>query len=74
MLMFITTDENMKNFNFELNEFLEQTENTCIIRTADLLNTMLFMQEHWWRLRELTPDDEWEIEYNILTFYKPKNE
>lgn len=62
----------MRDFNFELNEFLEQTKNTCIIRTADLLNTMLFMQEHWWRLWELTPDDQDGIEYNILTYYKPK--
>ena len=69
---FITETENMRNFNFELNEFLEQTENTCIIRTSDLLNTMLFMQENWWKLWELTPDDQdWE-EYNILTYYKPK--
>jgi hypothetical protein len=27
-----------------------------------------------WRLWELLPDDEWEFEFNILTFYKQKHE
>ena len=70
--MFITDDESMRDFNMDLVEVIEQTDNTCMIRTADLLPTLLFMQECWWRLYELLPDDEWEMEFNILTYYKPK--
>ena len=70
--MFITDDENMRDFNMDLVEVIEQTDNTMIIRTADLLPTLQFMQECWWRLYELLPDDEWEMEFNILTYYKPK--
>lgn len=70
--MFITDDENMRDFNMDLVEVIEQTDNTTVIRTADLLPTLIFMQECWWRLYELLPDDEWEMEFNILTYYKPK--
>lgn len=48
------------------------TERACIIRTSNLLPTLLFMQRAWRRLWELTPDDEEWMEYNILTYYKPK--
>lgn len=47
-------------------------EKVCILRTSNLLPTMLFMQKWWWRLWELTPDNEWDIEYNVLTYYRPK--
>lgn len=70
--MFITDDESMRDFNMDLVEVIEQTDNTTVIRTADLLPTLIFMQECWWRLYELLPDDEWEMEFNILTYYKPK--
>lgn len=70
--MFITDDESMRDFNMDLVEVIEQTDNTMIIRTADLLPTLIFMQWCWWRLYELLPDDEWEMEFNILTYYKPK--
>ena len=49
------------------------TERACIIRTSNLLPTLQFMQECWRRLWELLPDDEWEFEFNILTFYKLKS-
>lgn len=70
---FITETENMKNFNpMEDIETCMTTDNVCIIRTSNLLPTLLFMQEVWWKLYELTPDDEDWVEYNILTYYKPK--
>lgn len=63
----------MKNFNpiDDIETYLI-TERACIIRTADLLPTLQFMQECWWKLWELQADDEWNTEYNILTYYKPK--
>lgn len=62
----------MREFNMDMAEILTQTRDTLIVRTADLLPTLIFMQECWWRLYELLPDDEWEFEFNILTFYKQK--
>lgn len=72
MLIFITDDESMRDFNLDMVEILEETSNTLVVRTADLLPTLLFMQSIGWRLWELLPDDEWEMEFNILTYYKPK--
>lgn len=72
MLMFITDDESMRDFNLDMVEILEETSNTLVVRTADLLPTLLHLQMCWWRLYDLLPDDEWEFEFNILTFYKPK--
>ena len=54
-------------------DILSTTERTCTVRTSNLLPTLLFMQRAWWKLYELIPDDEWEFEFNILTFYKKKN-
>lgn len=71
--MFITDDENMRDFNMDMVEILSQTENTLIVRTADLIPTLQFMQSIGRKLWELTPDDEWEMEFNILTYYKCKN-
>ena len=71
-MTFIITDEDMRDFNMDNVELLEQTENTCIIRTFDLLPTLLFMQKHERKLWEMQPDDEDWIEYEILTYYKPK--
>lgn len=48
------------------------TEKLCIIRTSNLLPTLQFMQDGWWKLYDLQADDEWEMEFNILTYYKPK--
>lgn len=80
--MFITTDENMWRIDFnerypdfdaiEDIEILTQTKDLCVVRTGKLMPTLFFMQETWWRIWELTPDDEDWIEYNILTYYKPK--
>ena len=80
--MFITTDENMWRIDFRDNypdfdaiediEILTQTKDLCVIRTGKLIPTLFFMQETWWKIWELTPDDEDWIEYNILTYYKPK--
>lgn len=53
-------------------EKLSQTKDTIIVRTADLLHTLQYMQKCWRKLQELTPDDEEWTEYNILTYYKPK--
>lgn len=77
---FTTETENMKNFNerypdfdaFQDMDILAEKPSRCMIRTYKLLAVLLFMQEYWRRLFELLPDDEWQFEYNILTFYKPK--
>ena len=71
ILMFITTDENMKDSN-KKREKIQQTKDVCILRTAYLLYTLNYMQENWRKLLELIPDDEDGVEYNLLTFYKPK--
>lgn len=70
--MSITDDEDMRDFNLDMVEILEETSSTLVIRTADLLPTLLYLQMCGWRLWELLPDDECEFEYNVLTFYKPK--
>lgn len=70
--MSITEDEDMRDFSLDMVEILEETSNTLVIRTADLLPTLLHLQQCGWKLWELIPDDEWEFEFNILTFYKPK--
>lgn len=86
--MFITTDENMSKTDYELNlsndgfnpfediEVLSRWDNWCMISTRKLLPTMKFMQDAWWRIREIVADDEYvswvPIEKNILTYYKPK--
>ena len=70
--MSITEVEDMRDFNLDMVEILEETSNTLVIRTADLLPTLLHLQQCGWKLWELMPDDEWEFEFNILTFYKPK--
>ena len=54
-------------------EIITSHSNLMVIRTCDLLPTLLFMQNAWRRLRELIPDDQWDIEFNILTYYKCKN-
>ena len=71
--MSITEVEDMRDFNLDMVEILEETSNTLVIRTADLLPTLLHLQQCGWKLLELIPDDEWEFEFNILTFYKKKN-
>lgn len=71
--MSITEVEDMRDFNLDMVEILEETSNTLVIRTADLLPTLLHLQQCGWKLWELIPDDEWEFEFNILTFYKKKN-
>ena len=64
----------MTDFNpIEDIEMLTSLQNVCVVRTPKLIETLRFMQNCWWKIYELQPDDEWEIEYNILTFYKPKN-
>lgn len=70
--MSITDDDAMRNFSLDMIEILEETSNTLVIRTADLLPTLLHLQMCWRRLWDLLPDDELQFEYNILTFYKPK--
>lgn len=68
--MFIIEEVNMRDFNMDMVEVLEQTNNTIIIRTADLLPTLQFMQQCWRKLWDLLPDDEDWMEFNILTYYK----
>lgn len=70
--MSITDDDAMRDFNLDMVEILEETQNTLVIRTADLLPTLMHLQMCWWKLWELLPDDEWEFEFNILTLYRPK--
>ena len=62
----------MKDFNREKVEKLVVTKDTLVVRTPELLPTLQHMQECWRKLQELTPDDEEWMEYNILTYYKPK--
>jgi hypothetical protein len=72
--MFIIIEENMRDFNpLEDIEILCQTEDTFIVRTWKLIETLQFIQQAWWKLRQLIPDDEWESEFNILAYYKCKN-
>jgi hypothetical protein len=51
-------------------------QNRCIIRTWKLRPTLRFMQKAWWKIWDLTPDDEYiswvRFEKNILTYYKLK--
>jgi hypothetical protein len=56
--MSITDDEDMRDFNLDMVDILEETNNTLVIRTADLLPTLLHLQMCGWRLWELLPDDE----------------
>lgn len=83
--MSITEDDAMKDFNWrekytdfdpiEDIEPLAMQKNWCIIRTRALMPTLRFMQDAWWKIWELTPDDEYiswvKFETNILTYYKP---
>lgn len=77
---FIIETGNMKSFSekhpdfdvFQDMEILAEEPTWCIIRTYKLLETLMFMQENNWKLYDLLPDDEWDMEYNILTMYKPK--
>lgn len=62
----------MKDFNREKVEKLVVTKDTLVVRTAELLPTLQYMQECWRKLQGLIPDDEEWTEYNILTYYKPK--
>lgn len=71
-LMFISDDENMRDFSLDTIEILEESENTLVVRTSDLFPTLFHLQKCWWKLWELLPDDEDGVEYNILTYYKPK--
>lgn len=52
-------------------EVLVKQEKWCMIRTEKLLPTLQFMQEIWWRILELIPDDR-EVEWEILIYYKPR--
>lgn len=54
-------------------EILTSLSNLCTVRTAKLFPTLKFMQSLGWRIRELMPDDEDGVEYNILTFYKKES-
>lgn len=85
--MFITIDEDMTDFNWrekyddfeplEDIEVLAMQETWCSIRTWKLMPTLWFMQEAWWKIRELNSDDEYiswvKFEKNILTFYKKES-
>lgn len=57
-------------------EPLAMQEKWCVVRTRKLMPTLFFMQKAGWKIRELTPDDEYisgvKFEANILTYYKPK--
>lgn len=84
MLMSITTEDAMTNFNEKYPDFdpiediepLAIQENWCQVRTWKLMPTLWFMQNAGWKIWELVPDDEYiswvRLEYNILTYYKPK--
>lgn len=72
--MSITEAEDMKDFNaIDSIEVLAMQETWCIIRTNELLPTLQFMQQCWWHIWELTPDDADGVEYNLLTFYKKQH-
>lgn len=76
----------MKDFNwrekytdFDAIEDIEPlvSESTwCMVRTRKLMPTLWFMQEAWWKIWEMIPDDEYiswvKMEANILIYYKPK--
>lgn len=49
-------------------EILCHTDDLFIVRTSNLLPTLMFVQECGWKLRELIPDDEWSTEYNVLVY------
>jgi hypothetical protein len=70
--MSITDEDAMRDFNLDMIDVLEESNNTLVVRTADLLPTLLHLQMCGWRLWEMLPDDEDNMEYNILTLYKPK--
>ena len=53
-------------------EMIVSLSNLCVVRTYKLLPTLQFMQRLGWRLYEIQADDEWDIECNLLTYYKPK--
>jgi hypothetical protein len=42
--MSITEVEDMRDFNLDMVEILEETSNTLVVRTADLLPTLLHLQ------------------------------
>lgn len=72
--MFIIIDDVMKKFNpIDDLEILCQTEDTFIARTWKLIETLLFLQQAWWKLSELIPDDTNWQEFNIL-IYRKQNE
>lgn len=58
-------------------EPLAMQQNRCIVRTRKLMPTLRFMQEAWWKIWDLVPDDEYisgvKFECNILTYYKPQS-
>lgn len=59
----------MRDFNaIDDIEILAMQEKWCMVRTLNLLPTLLFMQSAWRRLWELQADNE----ADILTYYKPK--
>ena len=43
--MSITDDEDMRDFNLDMVEILEETNNTLVVRTSDLLPTLIHLQE-----------------------------
>lgn len=75
--MFITIDDVMWSADFNPMEdmvILCHTADTFIVRTNKLLGALLFMQNAWWRLSELIPDDTNWQEFNILSFVKHTDE
>ena len=73
--MFIIIDDAMKDFNpIDDLEILCQTEDTFIVRTWKLLEALNFIQQAWWKLSELIPDDRNSQEFNILVYYKNPHE
>lgn len=51
-------------------QMMTNHSNLCVVRTAKLLPTLNFMQNAWWRLQELIPDDtDWQ-EFNILIYQR----
>lgn len=75
--MFITTDDVMWRIDFNPMDDLDilcHTDDTFIVRTNKLLEALLFVQQAWWRLSELIPDDtDWK-EFNILVYVKHRDE
>ena len=73
--MFITIDESMRDFSaMDDLDILCHTADTLIVRTWKLIESLSFLQDTWWRLDELIPDDEmWPggvKEFNILVCLK----